>query len=452
MQLFRAYLNRVPARYRPALFYETFYNVGAGAFLALLGLTLAALKSDSIFSPPGAKEHLMFVAAMFGGSSLLSPLVGYVGKRVPMRLLIIYANIATAALLFAAGVVNTATALSLVVGAAFIIRVFPRVGEMNMFRVLYPPTHRGAAVGWVKAVASLSALVATVLGTLWFLWRPAQYHWVYWAIGLAIGLSALSYARIPVRRRNEFAESAVAPPHRAFLVGARAFFSDRRFVLYQIGFWFAGFGNHMAHAYVAESLKEDVGASDWTVFWVVAVLPVLLMAGSAPIWGRFLDKVNPMSGRALFNSIQCAAYGLHFYGGITGQAWPFVAGAMVHAIGNGGSTINWLTGSLYFAKQEQVSLYNSIHVALTGLRGLVAPIVGVWIYGVSLSLGPLQIPGLGLGPVLFALSAGLSLCGTLFMMWLSHRDFGSREDGVSHSLAQGPEAAATAEPAQVSKS
>ena len=64
---FRAALDRMPPRCRPALFYETFYNVGAGAFVSLIGLSLAALKSDAIF-PNGTKEHLMIVAAMFGGN------------------------------------------------------------------------------------------------------------------------------------------------------------------------------------------------------------------------------------------------------------------------------------------------------------------------------------------------------------------------------------------------
>ena len=433
---FRAALSGVPPRCRPALFHETFYNVGSGAFVALFGLSLAALKSDEIFVPGGTKEHLMFVAAMFGGSSLLSPLVGYVGKRVPMRLLIIYPNFLTAALLLATGVFTTATLFALIVGTAFVIRVFPRVGEMNMFRVLYPPTHRGAAVGWVKAVASISALLASVLGTLWFMWRPAYYFWAYWAVGIALAFSAVSYARIPVQRKDDFADATVILPHRAFVAGLRVFLADRRFVLYQFGFLFAGFANHMSYPYVAESLKADVHAGDWTVFWIMAVIPALLMSASAPVWGRFLDRINPMSGRAVFNAIQCVAYLFHCYGGLSRQVWPFVLGSMIHAIGNGGGTINWLTGSLYFAKQQHVSLYNSIHVGLTGIRGLVAPILGVVVYGSSLNLGTLRIPGLGWGPVLFALSAGLSLCGTLFMIWLTRRDSGPAEE--AHRISSQP--------------
>lgn len=427
LPIFRSALDHMPTRCRPALFYETFYNLGSGSLVALFGLSLAALKADAIFSPTGTKEHLMFIAIMFGGSSLLSPLVGYVGKKVPMRLLIIYPNLIAACLMFGTGMLANATFFALVIGLAFMVQVFPRVAEMNMFRILYPPTHRGFAVGWVKAVASVSGLLVTVWGTLWFLWRPSLHYWVYWGVGLTLALSALSYARIPVRKKNEFEDTAAPPPYQAFAFGLRTFLSDQRFVLYQIGFWFAGFGNHMSHAYVAESLKEDVGASDWTVFWIVAVIPAVLISCSAPFWGRFLDRTNPMSGRAIFNFLQSLGYGFTFYGGWSHQVWPFVFGAILQGVSMAGAAINWLTGSMYFAKREHVSLYNSIHVGLTGLRGMLAPMAGVWIYGATVSLGPIQFPGLGWGPVLFALSAGLSLCGSIYMLWMSRWHPGSEE-------------------------
>jgi hypothetical protein len=72
------------------------------------------------------------------------------------------------------------------------------------------------------------------------------------------------------------------------------------------------------------------------VGFIFAVLPVLLMMTSVPFWGRFLDQTNPMFGRALFNSIQCVAFGLHTYGGLTLQLWPMLIGGAVHAVGNGG--------------------------------------------------------------------------------------------------------------------
>jgi hypothetical protein len=39
--------DRVPARYRPALYFETFYKVGAGAFMSLFLLSGVVLKTSS---------------------------------------------------------------------------------------------------------------------------------------------------------------------------------------------------------------------------------------------------------------------------------------------------------------------------------------------------------------------------------------------------------------------
>jgi len=427
-RIVRAILGRVPRLSRPALFYETFYNFGSGAFLSLFLLSLAALKSDTIFSPAGTKEHLMLVAAMFGGSSMLSPLVTYAGRKIPMKLLVVFPNLLVAALLLNTILWRNATVFAVTVGLAFLIRVFPRVAEMNMYRVLYPNTHRGRAVGWLRGVAAVAGLVTAVLGTLWFSRMP-QYYWaVYCAVAVAMVASTTAYWMIPVSNRTILrpTQKSVAP-HRAFWQGIRILCSDTRFVRYQLGFWLAGFANHMSHAYIAESLKTDAQASSTAIFWIVAILPATFMAASSPVWGRFLDRVNPMTGRALFNSLQFVAYGCHFYGGWTAQVWPFVVGSIIHAIGNGGGTINWLTGSLYFAKPEQVPLYTSVHVGLTGVRGMIAPIVGVALYGSSLTIFGVVLPGLGLGPFIFFISALLSLSGSCFMIYLSRHDEGPAE-------------------------
>ena len=44
---------------------------------------------------------------------------------------------------------------------------------------------------------------------------------------------------------------------------------------------------------------------------------------------------------------------------------------------------NWLAhtlGHLHFARPEQAEIYMGIHVSLIGIRGLVAPLCGMWLY------------------------------------------------------------------------
>ncbi len=150
---------------------------------------------------------------------------------------------------------------------------------------------------------------------------------------------------------------------------------------------------------------------------------------SAPFWGRYLDKIDPMSGRAIFNAIQMIGYAFYCLGGVLGHLWPMVVGAVFHAISNGGGTINWSTGSLYFSRPEHVALYNSLHVGFTGIRGMIAPVCGYLLF-----------KELGWGPWMFAVAAALSLAGCVYMYLLARTDTGSVETATASPRADVVEA------------
>lgn len=83
-----------------------------------------------------------------------------------------------------------------------------------------------------------------------------------------------------------------------------------------------------------------------------------------------------------------------------------------------------------------MSLYNAIHVGLTGIRGLLAPLVGYALY----ESGPLffgassdaaadgGFDGYGMGPRVFWIAAGLSLAGGATMLWQGLTDPGPRAE------------------------
>ena len=444
--------DRVPRRYRPTLYLESLYNIGSGAFVCLF--LLSGVVVESIFGGADSEDHLAILGALFGGSSLLSPIVSYLGRKLPMKSLVVYPNVLVALLLLATMFTFAGPMFfAFVVGAAFVLRVFPRIGEMNMYRVNYPATHRAGAVGWVKAVAAISALCVTVAGYWWFCFRPDYYWALFWVVAVMLLLASIAYAKIPVTRQNIFARDDKQSPLTAFWQGLHVVKTDTRFLWYQFGFALAGFANHMAMIFVARLLRNDlIGerplaevlpaplvslmADSWglerqtmvtvIVGLVFAVLPTFLMMASAAFWGRFLDRINPMNARALFNGIQFVAYGFHAYGGVTLQLWPIVTGAVLHAIGNGGGTINWLTGSLYFATDDRVSLYNAVHVGLTGIRGMIAPLVGWYL---------LSERGLGLGAGMFWVASLLSLAGAVVMGIQGWFDPGPQHDRANSESA-----------------
>jgi hypothetical protein len=54
----------------------------------------------------------------------------------------------------------------------------------------------------------------------------------------------------------------------------------------------------------------------------------------------------------------------------------FALYAMFAGTGQGGGTLAWNIGHLHFARTHEAEVYMGVHVSLTGLRGMFAPLLG----------------------------------------------------------------------------
>jgi hypothetical protein len=87
----------------------------------------------------------------------------------------------------------------------------------------------------------------------------------------------------------------------------------------------------------------------------------------------------------------------------------------VLGIAIGGGMLGWNLGHNDFAPEERVGDYLGLHVSLTGLRGLIAPLIGVWCYGMLEAVEP----GLGRWSLLLPLT--VTAAGSI-AFWKFHRD------------------------------
>jgi hypothetical protein len=53
---------------------------------------------------------------------------------------------------------------------------------------------------------------------------------------------------------------------------------------------------------------------------------------------------------------------------------------VVNGVAQGGGTLAWNLGHLHFAREGNADVYMGIHVFLAGVRGLIAPLAGMWLY------------------------------------------------------------------------
>lgn len=56
-----------------------------------------------------------------------------------------------------------------------------------------------------------------------------------------------------------------------------------------------------------------------------------------------------------------------------------LAAQFVQGLAFSGSVLIWWLGVNYFARSREVGLYMAIHQTLTGVRGVVTPLIGIWI-------------------------------------------------------------------------
>jgi len=106
-----------------------------------------------------------------------------------------------------------------------------------------------------------------------------------------------------------------------------------------------------------------------------------------PFFGRLMGKIDPRKFAAITFSffmlfLLFLAFTEYFpvYFDIWGIRiyWMLIIAYTFNGLFAATMSLSWYIGSAYFAKDSEAGDYQSIHLSLTGVRGLVAPLFGVW--------------------------------------------------------------------------
>jgi hypothetical protein len=170
--------------------------------------------------------------------------------------------------------------------------------------------------------------------------------------------------------------------------------------------------------YIVRELRMSYGQLSATKgIWSQAGLVLL-----SPFLGVLLGKVRPLlfTGRVF---LLLAGYPLLLLASTA--AWLpdrvslVYAALFVYSVAMTGVNLSWNLGPMQFAGEADASTFQGVHVALTGLRGLIGPSAGYVIYRLC-----------GSGAV-FALSAALFLSAGFLMLRHDREERGDRTRAAS---------------------
>ncbi|MGJ8641516.1 MAG: MFS transporter [Opitutaceae bacterium] len=172
---------------------------------------------------------------------------------------------------------------------------------------------------------------------------------------------------------------------------------------YLCGSWMLlGLGNLITLPIRIEYLANPdygINADNTTIGLLIVVVPAIARICSTKLWGRLFDNMHLISTRNLLNVFFICSIGSFFF---STNIFMLTLGMAFLGFAMGGGKIIWSLWVTKIASDEKASSYMSIHMALTGLRGSMAPFIGYWILSQT---APMFVAVVGM--LLIVISTGL---------------------------------------------
>jgi len=277
----------------------------------------------------------------------------------------------------------------------------------SIWRLNYDRSARLAFAAENQAIVSLiHAITAGVTG-----WLIQSNVGLFRALLIAASVSAiaslmrLKAVRVRRERRHLDAEHA-AGAGRSFRIGRYLSIlrDDPLYRRYMSAMMVLGMGNLMFTAPLILIMNEQLGLSSFSQILITAALPTAIVPLSAKFWSRVLVREHVIGFRRRNSRWYALSIGIAAAGVLLGSEWLLWVSAIVLGIAIGGGMLGWSLGHNDFAPEARVADYLGLHVSLTGLRGLAAPLIGVWFYAFLETIDP----GLGRWSLLLPLALTIS--------------------------------------------
>ncbi|TQV76965.1 MFS transporter [Aliikangiella marina] len=251
----------------------------------------------------------------------------------------------------------------------------------NIWRVNYPRYIRGKVTAKLATMASLLMSVAAFAAGWTLDWRFEAFQWLYISFALFSLFGAYRYRFLSVRHYHKHLEQERDSTQKAsFSRIFRVLQDNRAFAKYMLSMFILGSGNLMFMAPLIVYLNEYTGLNKSEQILITTAIPLALVPFAVGWWARLLDGNHIFHFRSIHSWGFATAIFTFVLAQITVTEWLFFVGAFIYGVAISGGVIGWNLGHNDFVSNASPMDYMAVHVTLTGLRGLFAPLLGIGFY------------------------------------------------------------------------
>ncbi len=237
--------------------------------------------------------------------------------------------------------------------------------------------------GKLFAVASTLRLgVAAIFA--WAMGESLARNFTTWSVmpaacALAMGLAGAILWLSPGDRLDKSAAAAKNHFELSFAGSLKYLWQDSKFA-WLIAVWMMmGFGNLMMVPLRVKYVVEDqfgIGLNEAEAAFLVGVVPGVVFFLTTWWMGRLFDAMNFFVLRSVLNTLFLLSIIVYF----SSTSMPgLLLGSALLGLAFSGGNVAWSLWVTKIAPADRVADYMSVHTFMTGLRGLLAPALGVWL-------------------------------------------------------------------------
>lgn len=371
---FKTYLGNFPLSDRATLVYDGksgFYcGIFNGLALPLVGVVgrKLGMSSGMLALLMGSQFIGLFLNLWFGHLSRDGDLVAYVFWP---------GVLSRAALVLVAFVVSPAAFLA-VMCFYYIVSCFGAPAYSSLMRMNYSDANRAKAMGHIRIMMmTVSALCAAFSGA--FLQSfPGGYRILFPLAAAAGAASSLLFRKVRPRKGFE-AKRMPEEAKESFRQSLALLGQDKRFLVYMGIYFIAGFPDKLMIPLEPIRLVDELGAGYRAAGFVLGTVPLAGAVLGYFICSRLANKADHfllLVATVLLSSTRFLGLAL------AKTPIDLMPGSFLNGVANAGWDLLPLFTILIFSDKTRLGLYMGLHNTLVGLRGLIGPALGTWLYEV----------------------------------------------------------------------
>ncbi|MGO8694056.1 MAG: MFS transporter [Rectinemataceae bacterium] len=282
----------------------------------------------------------------------------------------------------------------------------------SIMRSNYSDRHRGELMGYVRILIQIcTAVSAGLAGSLMqdfpgaerFLFPLAALFgmassFLFWQIRVRPSAptegedrGAAGDARADARGGADPRSKEKSAAEEGFLPSFRTMTKDRLFMAYMAIYFVIGFPDKIVIALEPIRFVDELGMNYAAAGLIQGTIPLVGALVGYLAYAKLAGRSDPFVALMITALLSSARFVNTAFALAPLQLIP---GAFLNGIANAGWDLVPIFSLMLFARRERLSLYFGFHSTLMGLRGMIGPLVGTWLYaGLGMKISTIYLVG-----------------------------------------------------------